>query len=732
MSRAKMKLLITGVSGLLGNNLAYYFKEKYEILGLYNSHPITVNGIRTEKCDIFHKDSVKKIIQEFNPSIIFHCASLTNIDQCEIDKDITKKINVLSTKHLVECVANKNVKLIYISTDAVYDGIKGDFSENDNINPLNYYGLSKYEGELEIAKKENSLIFRTNIFGWNIQSKKSLGEWMLDELKANRNINGFKNAYFSSIYTLEFARIIDIAIQKDLSGIYNCGSADTCSKYEFAIKIANCFGFNKALIDPISIDEFNFRAKRGEKLTLNVKKLQNELDYKLPTIGQSIETFYKDYKCGLPDEIKRNTSNIQEQPSIIPYGRQWIDANDIQAVVSLLRSGRITQGPKVEEFENALSEFCGSKYAVAVNSGTSALHIACLAAGVKDGDEMITSPITFVASANCAVYCGAKPVFADIDPYTYNISPEEIQKKITRRTKAIIPVHFAGQSCDMEAIHNIVKMAEKKCGHKIFIIEDACHALGSLYKNKKVGSCAFSDMTVLSFHPVKHITTGEGGSVLTNDEMLYKKLKRLRSHGITNNPKEFINKHYAFTDSSLLNPKSDIRNPKTPGPWYYEQVDLGYNYRITDIQCALGLSQLKKLHDFSNRRREIVNMYNEAFSGIESIQIPFESKDCNSNFHLYVLLFNFKQIGIERTPFMIELKQHGIQTQVHYIPVHTQPFYREKIGTNWGDCPNAEKYYQRCLSIPLYPAMNDSDVEAVVDKVKNIVNPTRKMVEATF
>ncbi len=725
MSRAKTRLLITGVSGLLGNNLAYYFKDKYEILGLYNSHPAIINGICTEKCDITNKDSIKRTIHEFNPSIIFHCASITNIDQCEIDKESAKKTNVLSTISIVESIIDKDIKLVYISTDAVYDGVKGDFSENDSVNPLSYYGRLKYEAELEVSKKGNSLIFRTNIFGWNIQDKESLGEWVLDKLKVNENVNGFKDVYFSSIYTLEFARVIDIAIQKDLSGVYNCGSADTCSKYEFAQKIAKLFKLNENLIFPISIDEFNFKAKRGKRLNLNIEKLQQKLDYKLPTIDQSIEIFYKDYKCGLPDEIKRNISRTHEQSSIIPYGRQWIDENDIQSVVNLVSSERITQGPKVEEFEKVLSEYCGAKYAVAVNSGTSALHIACLAAGVKEGEEVVTSPNTFVASANCAVYCAAKPVFADIDPKTYNVATEEIKKKINTKTKVIIPVHFAGQSCDMESIRKVVKNKEKEFNNKIFIIEDACHALGSFYKGKHVGSCAFSDMTVMSFHPVKHITTGEGGVVLTNDEMLYNKLKRFRSHGITNNPKEFVYKHYAFNDLSSPNQKS-------PGPWYYEQVDLGYNYRLTDIQCALGLSQFKKLREFCSRRREIANMYNEAFNSIESIQIPFESKDCNSNFHLYVLLFNFNQIGIERAQLMIKLKQRGIQTQVHYIPVHTQPFYQENIGTNWGDCPNAEKYYQKCLSIPLYPVMNDNDVERVIDEVTEIVKPVKKMVGISF
>jgi UDP-4-amino-4,6-dideoxy-N-acetyl-beta-L-altrosamine transaminase len=398
---------------------------------------------------------------------------------------------------------------------------------------------------------------------------------------------------------------------------------------------------------------------------------------------------------------------------MIPYGRQFVDEDDIQSIIEVLNSTNLTQGPKVAEFESALCDETDADFAVCLNSGTSALHIACLAAGVGNGDEVITSPITFVASANCAVYCGAKPVFADICCDTYNISPEEIEKKITSHTKAIIPVHFAGQSCDMDAIRQIVSAAEKKYGHKIYIIEDACHALGSLYKNKKVGSCVFSDMTVMSFHPVKHITTGEGGVVLTNDEGFLKKLRLSRSHGITSDPVEFVNRDLAFSSQN-----SKFKSQKLLNPWYYEQIALGYNYRITDIQCALGLSQLKKLALFCKRRREIVNQYNAAFKDLEFIQIPFEDSSCDSNFHLYVLLIDFEKIDIERARFMLELQQKGIQTQVHYIPVYLQPFYRKYFGTNPGDCSTAEKYYKKCLSIPLFPTLKDSEVEHIVKTVK--------------
>ncbi len=390
---------------------------------------------------------------------------------------------------------------------------------------------------------------------------------------------------------------------------------------------------------------------------------------------------------------------------IIPYGRQCIDEDDVAAVIEVLKSKFITQGSKVQEFELALCQVTEAPFAVAVNSGTAALHIACLAAGIGPGDEVITSPNTFVASANCVVYCGGRPVFADINLQTYNISLQEIEKKINKRTKAIIPVHFAGQSCDMENIRAIVRASEKKYGHKIYIIEDACHALGSHYKETKVGSCVYSDMTVMSFHPVKHITTGEGGVVFTNDKELQRKLSCFRSHGITSDPDEFVYSENIFEKKS-----KDISIKK---PWYYEQKELGYNYRITDIQCALGISQLKKLDKFQLRRRALVNRYHEIFSKCQSVSIPFEDDKCESNFHLYVLQFDFDFIGTSRAEVMERLKQKGIQTQVHYIPVYTQPFYRKNFGTNWKNCSNMEIYYKKCLSIPLWPGMTIEDQEQV-------------------
>lgn len=382
------------------------------------------------------------------------------------------------------------------------------------------------------------------------------------------------------------------------------------------------------------------------------------------------------------------------------YGRQWITDEDVQAVVEVLKGTHLTQGPKIPEFENALKKFTGARYAVAVNSATSGLHIACLAAGVGPGDEVITSPITFVATSNAALYCGAKPVFADIEAETANIDPSEIEKRITPRTRAIIAVHFAGQSCKMKEISEIAARGSEKYGKRIYVIEDASHAIGGSYRGTRVGACEFSDLAITSFHPVKHITTGEGGAVFTKDEKLFRDLSVLRTHGITKEPGELTSQEFM--------------------PWGYEQRMLGYNYRMTDLSAALGASQMKRIESFLARRKEIVAKYDAAFSraGIQTLRnIP----DSVNAYHLYVVQSEFKKHG-GRTPTMRWLQEQGIQTQVHYIPVHTQPYYRSNLGTAWGDFPKAENYFRKALSIPMHPVLTDEEVATVIARVQEALS----------
>jgi UDP-4-amino-4,6-dideoxy-L-N-acetyl-beta-L-altrosamine transaminase len=392
----------------------------------------------------------------------------------------------------------------------------------------------------------------------------------------------------------------------------------------------------------------------------------------------------------------------------IPYGKQTIDKADIKAVSDVLKTDWITQGPKVGEFEKALAGYCGAKYAVAVSNGTAALHIACLAAGLKKGDEAITTPITFAATSNSVLYTGAKPVFADVEPDTANISLTEIKKNLTSRTKVILPVDYAGLPCD---IAGIWALAKKK---GLTVIQDGCHALGAEYRSKgkgkrkkekwlKVGCCEHADMTVFSFHPVKSITTGEGGAVLTKDKRLYEKLSDLRTHGITKENSKFKN-----------------RNTHSDGEWYNEMQALGFNYRSTDIQCALGISQLGKLDGFIKRRREIASEYSRCFSGNPFFDIPVETAGARSAWHLYAIRLKDRYVGARKEIFET-LRARGIGAQVHYVPVHLHPYYRS-LGYKKGLCPWAERFYKGEISLPIYPLMTKSDRTTVVETVIDIFN----------
>lgn len=381
----------------------------------------------------------------------------------------------------------------------------------------------------------------------------------------------------------------------------------------------------------------------------------------------------------------------------LQYGHQYIDETDIEAVVKVLKSDFLTCGPEITKLEKRLCELTGAGYAYAVSNGTAALHIAMQALSIGEGDEVITTPITFAASANCALYCGARPVFADIDEKTYNIDPANVEKVITERTRAIVAVDFTGQAVDLKPLRAICDK------YHLYLVEDAAHSIGTKYEGKPVGSIA--DITTFSFHPVKTVTGGEGGAVLTNDKSLADRIELFRSHGITR--------------------RQELMENPSEGPWYYEQVELGENYRMTDMQAALISSQLDKLSAFTKRRKEIVAQYNKAFSEMPEVLVQEEIAESDTTRHLYILRLDFATLSVDRKQFFEAMAAEGVRCNVHYIPVYRHPYYR-RLGYVQGLCPNAEALYASMMSLPLYYSMSDADVSDVIEAVKKLVTYYRK------
>ncbi len=394
----------------------------------------------------------------------------------------------------------------------------------------------------------------------------------------------------------------------------------------------------------------------------------------------------------------------------LPYGRHSIGRDDLEAVLETLQSDFLTTGPKAIEFENAFADYVGAKYAVAVSSGTAALHLAAIAAGLGPGDRVVTSPNTFLSSANCAAFVGATPDFSDIDPITYNLCANQLADNWKPDTQAVVAVDYAGQTADMPAIAEVAR------SHGAIVIEDACHAVGSRFVHADqtwtVGGHPWADITIFSFHPVKTMTAGEGGMIVTDNRQYAETARRLRISGVTRQPDELV--------GLGIGGAFDER-----GPWYYEMQDLGFNYRITDFQCALGLNQLGKVEQFIARRREIVQKYNQAFADVPAIQTPGLRNELDrdlTSWHLYTVQIDFEEFGLSRTELMNELRYRGVGSQVLYIPVHLQPWYQKTYGYSLGKCPIAERYYQRALSLPLYPTMTDEEVDTVIEVVTGVLN----------
>jgi UDP-4-amino-4,6-dideoxy-N-acetyl-beta-L-altrosamine transaminase/dTDP-4-dehydrorhamnose reductase len=702
----KQKVLITGGSGLLATNWALSIRDNYLVTLILHNRNISISGVVSEFALLGSKEDCYLVLSKYKPDIVINTAGLTDIDQCEKNINLANKVNIELAQNIAIACNELNIKLVHISTDHLFSGENGMTSEDNDINPVNNYAITKAQGELKVQEScKDALIIRTNFFGCGPRYRQSFSDFILNNLKKNKTIELFQDIFFTPILINDLSDKVHQLININSIGIFNVVGDERLSKYEFGIRVARCFKLDTDLISAINTKDRRQLTKRPKDMSLSNRKLCRVLQCKLPTLDAQLQML---------KHQEREKTMEQVVLSIIPYGRHYIDDDDVQAVSNVLKYGALTQGPKVVEFENKVANYVGAQYAVAVSNGTAALHLACIALGLSNGDEVITSPNTFIATSNAILYVGAKPVFIDINSQTLNINIEAIEKVIanSKNIKAIFPVHFSGLPCDMEKI----KLLGDK--YNLAIVEDAAHAFGSIYNNSsKVGNCKYSDMTIFSFHPVKGVSAGEGGIITTNDRGLYRKLFALRSHGIIKGNFEFPG--ISLLDDSLVNKQDAIENGELKR-WYYEMQYLGYNYRITDIQSALAISQMNKINLFLDRRREISKRYDEAFklhANIRSLQVHGRNQSSN---HIYIVSIDFKKIGLSRHQFMKNLAHQGVGSQVHYIPVIRQPYY-QNLGYKYDDFPLVEKYYQTALSIPLYYGLSDTDQEFVISSIKSLL-----------
>jgi len=702
----KKRILITGGSGLLAINWAFSVRDKFEITLLLHRRKISLLGVNTDVVSLSSLDECLSVLNKHQPDIVLHTAGITSIEKCESSPDLAKEVNVDLARNMAIACSDKGIKLVHISTDHLFSGNQEMLTEKAKIDPVNNYAKTKFLAELQVLENCNdALIIRTNFFGWGSSYRQSFSDFILNNLRSGKSIDLFQDIFFSPILISELSSKAHQLIDINATGLFNIVSSERISKYDFGIKLANCFNLDTGLINKVSVDDKPNLVTRPKDMSLSNTKLRQTLDCEIASLDEQLQALKE-------QEGKGATSQVTLE--ILPYGKHYIDEDDIQSVVDVLKHGMLTQGPKVSEFENKVANYVGAKYAVAVANGTAALHLACMALEIGEGDGVITTPNTFVATSNSILYVGAKPVFVDIDKQTLNIDIDQIEQAILNSSniKAIFPVHFAGLPCDMERIK---KLADK---YNLAIVEDASHALGATYNDgSKVGNCQYSDMTTLSFHPVKGIAAGEGGMITTNDMSLYRKLTLLRSHGITKGNFEFPG--ISKPDNSLINKDEALENGELKR-WYYEMQYLGYNYRITDIQCALAISQMNKIDLFLNARKSIARYYDQAFSGTSNITLLQTHGRDNSSHHIYVVSIDFDKIDMSRHQFMKKLAEQGVGSQVHYIPVVNQPYY-QNMGYEIAQYPSTSQYYQNALSIPLFYGLSNADQKLVVSSIKKLL-----------
>lgn len=688
----KKKIFVFGASGILGSNLIYFLKKKYNFILNVHKSKIFFNDVSyfsyfKDKKLITRKNLIEKL-NLIKPDILINCAANTNLDYCEKYPNKTKFVNQDLPELLSEVCKKLSIKFVHISTDHLYNGL--DLikkKENYKTNPINIYGLQKKNSENKILKKnENSIIIRTNFFGYSPNRKQFLDS-IIEFAKNNKKSTLYTDYFFTPISTKYLSKIIFLLLKKDFKGIINAVSDESLSKYDFGTKVFKILNFDKNLIIKSKMKNTHI-AKRCKNLSLSNSKLIKITNIKIPSLNVQLRDFFK-------------KKHLVEKKifSKIPYGKHSINNSDIKSVVSVLKSGSLTQGNYISQTEKKIANYVGSKYAVLVSSATAGLHIAYKALNLGSKNSLITSPITFVSTANAALYCNSKVLFSDIDKDTISLSISLLKKRLAQNKKSvkiITPVHMGGLAANMREINKISK------ANNVKIVEDAAHAIGALYEcGSKVGSCKYSNATVFSFHPVKIIASGEGGVITTNDYKLYHKLKSLRTHGITSD--SILNKKFGYTNSN-----SNL--------WYYEMQNLGYHYRQTEIHAALLNSQLDRINVFLEKRKIIAKRYDKAFEGNKYIHLPQKDYRNISSNHLYILRVDFEKLKINRNDFMKKLREHNIITQVHYIPVPIHPFYKKK-GYDVNEYTKSLSYYKECLSIPIYYDLSFGQQNYIINSI---------------
>lgn len=682
--------LIIGGTGLIGP----YLRDAVEKAGW---NPVLLGRRHGDiRVDITDDRALTNAIAKIAPSLVIYAAAVTNVDACEQDPDTAQAVNATGVATVVSAMPPQG-RLVYLSTDQVYPDVPGPHQEADTA-PVNAYGRTKLAGEKNARGFPNHLVLRINFFGPSrTEGRSSLSDFVSNSLRDRKSITLFSDSIFSPLNIETLSELIVQAAETDKTGVYNLGCRQGASKAEFGLGIARHLGLQTETATVGTSAVMPDRAPRTADLRMNVDKFEADFGTTLPSLEQEI--------AKLP--------RIDDIPArFLPYGRQMIEDDDITAVVNVLRSDWLTTGPEVEGLERDFAAKVGAKHAIACSSGTAALHLAFLAAGLGPGDIVLVPSVTFLASANMARETGAEVVLIDVDPETgisgpdhYRLGFERLGAADRSRVKAIVPMSMGGIPAYPEALWDLAQ------AHGWDLIEDACHALGSEYgpAGDRVGSCAHATASTFSLHPVKIIAAGEGGIVTTNSDALAQKLVRLRNHGVTRDPDLMRDREQAFSGGDGLN------------PWYYEMLESGMNYRLSDLQAALARSQLQKLDGFVARRRALADRYCDRLASFSNkIRPQSRLPDTKPAWHLFAALFDFESIGKSRARVMNDLKTLGVGSQVHYIPLHRQPFFRDLMGNL--TLPGADGWYEKELSLPLFPMMTEDEVDRVVDCLEETVS----------